>query len=58
VLATAQLAHRVNWKNPPHLTPEYYQELFKGGCPWRAEQTKAIVQGEAVSEVVVTHVCS
>jgi hypothetical protein len=57
-LATAQLAHRVNWKNPPRLTPEYYQELFKGGVPWRAEQTQAIVQGEAVSEVVVTHVGS
>ncbi len=55
-LATAQLAHRVRWKNKPRLTPEYYQELFKGGVPWKAVQTKAVVRGDAYSEVVVTKV--
>jgi hypothetical protein len=53
-LATAQLAHRVHWTARPQLTPEYYQQLFKGGVPWRAEQTSAIVCGEPYSEVVVT----
>ncbi len=55
-LATAQLVHRVEWMSRPQLTPEYYQQLFKGGIPWRFEQTKAIVCGDRVSEVVVTHV--
>jgi hypothetical protein len=55
-LATAQLAHRVHWTERPRLTPEYYQQLFKGGVPWRAEQTSAIVCGEPYSEVVVTAV--
>jgi hypothetical protein len=53
-LATAQLAHRVKWSTKPKLTTEYYLELFKGGVPWRAEQTRAIVCGEPVSEIVVT----
>jgi hypothetical protein len=55
-LATAQLAHRVHWTKRPQLTPEYYQQLFKGGVPWRAEQTHAIVCGQEYSEVVVTAV--
>jgi len=55
-MATAQLAHRVNWTQKPELTPAYYQSLFKGGVPWRAEQTKSIVMGDPVSEVVVTNV--
>lgn len=55
-IATAQLAHRVRWSEKPRLTPEYYQELFKGGVPWRAEQTQAIVCGAPVSEIVVTRV--
>ena len=55
-LATAQLAHRVHWSKRPQLTPEYYQQLFKGGVPWKAEQTHAIVCGQPVSEVVVTRV--
>lgn len=55
-LATAQLAHRVHWTARPSLTPEYYQQLFKGGVPWRAEQTHAIVCGDPYSEVVVTAV--
>lgn len=55
-LATAQLAHRVSWLDKPELTDEYYQELFKGGVPWRAVQTKAVVCGDPYSEVVVTKV--
>jgi hypothetical protein len=55
-LAMAQLAHRVHWTARPQLTPEYYQQLFKGGVPWRAEQTRAIVCGAPVSEIVVTRV--
>lgn len=55
-LATAQLAHRVAWLERPELTDDYYQELFKGGVPWRAVQTKAVVCGDPFSEVVVTKV--
>ncbi len=55
-LATAQLAHRVKWLEKPELTDEYYQQLYKGGVPWRAEQTKAVVCGDPYSEVVVTKV--
>jgi len=55
-LAMAQLVHRVDWESGPELTAEYYKRLFKGGVPWRAEQTKAIVRGDSVSEVVVTKV--
>jgi hypothetical protein len=53
-LAMAQLSHRVKLTEKPELSPEYYQALFKGGVPWRAEQTKSIVCGDAYSEVVVT----
>lgn len=55
-LATAQLAHRVPWTKRPKLTPEVYQALFKGGVPWRFEQTRGITSGDSHSEVVVTHV--
>ena len=55
-LATAQLVHRVDWEAKPQLTQEYYKRLFKGGVPWRAEQTQSIVRGDPVSEVVVTKV--
>jgi hypothetical protein len=55
-LATAQLAHRVNWTGKPQFTPEYYKQLFKGGVPWRAVQTRAIVCGDPISEVVVTKI--
>jgi hypothetical protein len=55
-LATAQLAHRVDWTTKPQFTADYYKQLFKGGVPWRAEQTRAIVCGDSISEVVVTRV--
>lgn len=55
-LAMAQLAHRVKWSEKPRLTPEYYQDLFKGGVPWKFEQTRAITCGDPVSEIVVTKV--
>lgn len=55
-LATAQLVHRVDWEARPQLTPEYYKRLFKGGVPWRAEQTQSIMRGDSVSEVVVTRI--
>lgn len=55
-LAMAQLVHRVDWAAKPQLTAEYYKRLFKGGVPWRAEQTKSIVRGDSLSEIVVTKV--
>jgi hypothetical protein len=55
-LAMAQLVHRVDWEAGPQLTLDYYKRLFKGGVPWRAEQTKSIVCGDSLSEVVVTKV--
>lgn len=55
-LATAQLAHRVDWTSKPQFTADYYKQLFKGGVPWKAEQTSAIVCGDPVSEVVVTKI--
>lgn len=54
-VAIAQLAHRVKWTDKPPLTPEFYQSLFKGGVPWRFEQSKSIVCGDPISELVVTH---
>lgn len=54
-VATAQLAHRVNWTDAPKLTPEFYQTLFKGGVPWKFEQTRSISSGDELSEIVVTH---
>ena len=54
-VAMAQLAHRVKWTEKPSLTPEFYESLFKGGVPWRFEQTKSIVCGDSMSEIVVTH---
>ncbi len=54
-LATAQLAHRVDFEAKPELTEDYYQKLFKGGVPWVAEQTKSVVCGDPYSEVVVTY---
>ncbi len=52
-LAIAQLAHRVDWESKPALTQGFYDELFRGGVPWRAEQTKSMQCGDEVSEVVV-----
>ncbi|MBI5507995.1 MAG: hypothetical protein HY903_04510 [Deltaproteobacteria bacterium] len=54
VLAVAQLAHRVDWKSKPKLTQEFYQSLFRGGIPWRAEQTRGIAKGDEMSEIVVS----
>ncbi len=55
-VATAQLAHSVSWKDNPTLNAESYQELFKRGIKWKAEQTQAITAGDPVSEIVVTRV--
>jgi hypothetical protein len=55
-LAMAQLAHRVDWTSKPKFTSEFYTQLFKGGVPWRAEQTRSIVCGDSISEIVVTKV--
>ncbi len=56
-LAIAQLAHRVDWKSRPQLTPEVYAALFQGGeLPWKAEQTESSSCGHPRSEVVVTRV--
>lgn len=53
-LAIAQLAHRVDWTARPTLDQKFYNALFKGGLPWRAEQTQCLSQGHGYSEVVVT----
>ncbi len=56
-LAIAQLAHRVKWTEPVHLTAEVYEALFHGGAlPWKVEQTQSTAMGHPFSEVVVTHV--
>jgi hypothetical protein len=53
ILASVQLAHRVDWKNKPELSPEFYAELFRGGVPWRAEETSCLSAGADYCEVVV-----
>lgn len=53
-LAITQLAHRVDWEAKPTLTQRYYNDLFRGGVPWRAEQTHSLMCGHDYSEVVVT----
>ncbi len=56
VLAIAQLAHRVKWNEKVELTQEFYDSLFHGVVPWKAEQSKATTLGHEYSEVVVTKV--
>lgn len=54
VLAIAQLAHRVKWNEKVELTQEFYDSLFRGAMPWKAEQVRATTMGDAHSEVVVS----
>ena len=53
-LGTVRLAHRVDWESKPQLTQSFYNDLFKGDMPWRAEQTKSLMCGDEYSEVVVS----
>lgn len=55
-LAFCQLAYRVDWKARPELTPEFYEALFRGTMPCKAEQTHATTMGQPYSEIVVTQV--
>ena len=53
-LAIGHLAHLVDWKSRPELTPERYESLFDAASlPWRARQTKCVAEGDELSEVVV-----
>ncbi len=55
ILAIAQLAERVEWTERPGLTQDYYDALFSGeSLPWQVEQTRSLIKGDQVSEVVVT----
>ncbi len=53
-IAIMQLAHRVPWTSRPQLTAEFYGELFRGGLPWRVEETSCVARGDAFCEAVVT----
>ena len=55
-LAITQLAHRVDWEARPVLSQRYYSDLFRGGVPWRAEQTRSLACGDSFSELVVSRV--
>jgi len=56
-LAIAQLAHRIDWRQKPSLTQDFYNSLFKGGTlPWKVEQTSCTACGHEYSEVVATRV--
>lgn len=52
-LACMQLAHRIDWRNKPALTQEFYVSLFKNGVPWKAEETSCLSAGDPYCEVVV-----
>ena len=52
--ALMQLAHQVDWTQPPSLDDALYQSLFKNGMGWTLEQTSCLTRGEEYSEVVVT----
>ncbi len=52
-LAVMQLAERVPWTEKPHLTQDFYNELFRKGVPWTVRETKCISRGDAACEVVV-----
>ena len=41
-LAVMQLAHRVDWESKPALTQPFYDSLFRGGTPWKVEQTQSL----------------
>jgi hypothetical protein len=53
VLAIARLA-QLDWRTPIQLTPEFYQQLFRGAS-WKATQSQSTAMGAPYSEVVVTH---
>lgn len=53
-LATMQLAHRVPWTSRPALTQEFYGELFRGGVPWRVEETRCVSKGDEMCEFAIT----
>jgi hypothetical protein len=52
-LAFMVLAESVKWTERPQLTNNYYVELFRSKPRYRVEQTKCLMRGDAISELVV-----
>jgi len=52
-LAMMVLAESVQWTERPQLTNNYYVELFRSQPRYRVEQTKCLMRGDAMSELVV-----
>ncbi len=52
-VAFMQLAHQVDWSQPPELNEEFYGSLFKSNLKWTFEQTQCLTCGDPLCEVVV-----
>lgn len=52
-LAIMQLAERVPWTSQPHLTQDFYNDLFRKGVPWEVRETSCISRGDSACEVIV-----
>ena len=53
-LAIMQLIERVPWAERPTLNQEFYNQLFRNGLPWQAEETQCVSRGDPMCEVVVS----